>query len=632
MLEKGSSLVAKAALCGFVLLTACVLPVVTFAQTPEALQSAATVATEAGLGGETDLPTIIGRVIYVALGFVGVLLLLILLYAGYLWMTAGGDATKVEKAQAWIRNGIIGLVLIASSFAITSYILGLFGGEMGGGGIFGDGSGRARGSGFPGSAGSLGGGIIEFHAPPRDATGVPRNTAIAIQFKVPINPASMIAGWTEATSSTTVGLNSDAVKIFPTGQATRILGTAEARVRYTDDLRTFIIKPVLPLGNPTRNTGYTVRLMSGSGGIRLKDGGAAFEGGFADGYLWNFEVSTILDNTPPRVESVFPVSGGQYAPNIVVQVNFDEMIDPTSAAGIFASPAVPGRPNFQNIEVAATPNRGGAEVRPNGEFKISNHFTTVEFTTNVACGTNSCGESVYCLPFLSSVRTTVKAATLVSAATAPEAALTSGGYDGIVDLAGNSLDGNGDGTAQGSRSDDGFAAGVDHYEWTFGTGDQVNLTPPHITSISPSSMSSNIAVDAVVRADFQEVLKASSILSDNVKIVTNEPAEYADTFWFTPWQDIVTSPTFSYGRVIIDHRLFTPSPANAPWTPDYDPFILSGVQNLYQNCFNPASSVTCASRRGGGAATQVPFCCDDNPRQNGCPYPPSLVQTRTAQP
>lgn len=76
-----------------------------------------------GAVSTNQLPIIVGSLIGILLQLVGVLLLLYLIYAGFLWMTAGGDKGKVEKATTTIRNTIIGLVLIITAYSISGYIL-----------------------------------------------------------------------------------------------------------------------------------------------------------------------------------------------------------------------------------------------------------------------------------------------------------------------------------------------------------------------------------------------------------------------------------------------------------------------------------------------------------------------------
>ena len=59
-----------------------------------------------------------------------------------MWMTSAGDPEKVKKAQTTIRNAIIGLVIIASSFAIVNFVLNaLSGATQPGGGVSGLGPG-----------------------------------------------------------------------------------------------------------------------------------------------------------------------------------------------------------------------------------------------------------------------------------------------------------------------------------------------------------------------------------------------------------------------------------------------------------------------------------------------------------
>lgn len=81
------------------------------------------VGTAAKLGEPKPLTQIIGQLINVALGFLGIVLLAYLLFAGFLWMTAGGEEEKVTKAKTMIRNAIIGLIIIVAAFAISTFVL-----------------------------------------------------------------------------------------------------------------------------------------------------------------------------------------------------------------------------------------------------------------------------------------------------------------------------------------------------------------------------------------------------------------------------------------------------------------------------------------------------------------------------
>ena len=71
----------------------------------------------------TDLKQVIGQVIQIFLGFLGVIAVVLIIYAGFMWMTAGGDTAKVDKARKYIINAIIGIVIILGAYIITSYVL-----------------------------------------------------------------------------------------------------------------------------------------------------------------------------------------------------------------------------------------------------------------------------------------------------------------------------------------------------------------------------------------------------------------------------------------------------------------------------------------------------------------------------
>lgn len=74
--------------------------------------------------GQGDLKATIGSLINVALQFLGVVTVVIILYGGFKWMTAGGNEEKVGEAKRLIIAGIIGLAIILSAYAISSFVIG----------------------------------------------------------------------------------------------------------------------------------------------------------------------------------------------------------------------------------------------------------------------------------------------------------------------------------------------------------------------------------------------------------------------------------------------------------------------------------------------------------------------------
>ncbi|HEX9664391.1 MAG TPA: hypothetical protein VGA49_01065 [Patescibacteria group bacterium] len=78
---------------------------------------------EAEFGTQTDLSQIVGAIIQTFLGFLGVVALILIIYGGYMWMTAGGNEEKVKKAQTLLRNAVIGLIIISLAYAITAFVI-----------------------------------------------------------------------------------------------------------------------------------------------------------------------------------------------------------------------------------------------------------------------------------------------------------------------------------------------------------------------------------------------------------------------------------------------------------------------------------------------------------------------------
>jgi len=54
---------------------------------------------------------------------VGILAALVLMFAGLLWLTAGGNASKVDEAKKWIMAAISGLVLMLASYTLLFIII-----------------------------------------------------------------------------------------------------------------------------------------------------------------------------------------------------------------------------------------------------------------------------------------------------------------------------------------------------------------------------------------------------------------------------------------------------------------------------------------------------------------------------
>ncbi|PJE76075.1 hypothetical protein COV04_00905 [Candidatus Uhrbacteria bacterium CG10_big_fil_rev_8_21_14_0_10_48_11] len=524
-------------------------------------------ANDSGLGaGPGDLRILIARIIRALLGFLGLIAVGVVLYGGYLWMTAGGNSDRVEMAKQVLQNGAIGLVIILLAFSIVSFILNQLLGLGGGGG---------GGNNPPAppcvNCFALGNGIVEDHYPARDQRGVPRNTGMAITFREPIlvvdaattapaESAPLSKSFIKdavsrgesfnsvACPSTWCGhLNADVFDLqWDPSDGTSYQPFSNFDV-YTNDQRTFVfvLQRDKLLGLPDANTMHRATVHST---LTKSDGTPGFVA--SQTYVWSFEVSTIIDTTPPKVVDIFPWEHDVNARNSVVKVTFNEAINPISATGNTAD-------GFTNIVITATAATNSTSVT--GTFSIGNNYRTVEFISSDPCGLNSCNQKMYCLPAASTLQASAKAATLWSdddscglgqdPSNNPSRACTpateSSIFDGVVDMASNSLDGSkniehdsvgspvndaegnpllrmpsGNGTADGPPDD--------NFVWSFTTNDTIVLIGPEIIDVTPapelSESAQGVPTDAPIRARFNRELSNLTTYLDQTK---NPPVPHA---------------------------------------------------------------------------------------------------------
>ncbi len=69
-----------------------------------------------------NIPGAIGSIIGAILSFIGVIFLILMIYSGFLWMIARGNAEKVDQAKTILTEATIGLVIVVAAYAITAFI------------------------------------------------------------------------------------------------------------------------------------------------------------------------------------------------------------------------------------------------------------------------------------------------------------------------------------------------------------------------------------------------------------------------------------------------------------------------------------------------------------------------------
>ncbi len=290
------------------------------------------VAQVSGLGLQDDPTVIVARLIRTGLTLLGVIAVVIVMYGGFVWMTAGGNAERVAKAKRILLNGVIGLAIIIMSWAITTFVINALS----------EATGRTTGDdttqgGF--TLGLGGGSSSSFEVTAILPTGVLsiRNVEVQITFSKNVDQQ-------------TVDANS--IKITDANTGVDIVGTLET----SGNKITFVPSAPCPDPNTDRfcfdaNTLYNVNIddsLQSSTGIRLSCANGKCSGQFTTGDL--------VDIADPSVEATLPESGD----GVSVDALIDTQAHGTDDAGVavidFAVDgvifdSVPGTGDLTNVVV-----------------------------------------------------------------------------------------------------------------------------------------------------------------------------------------------------------------------------------------------------------------------------------------
>ena len=566
---------------------------VVFAQQPDAF-GLEQVGNTTSLGSD-DIRVTIAKIIRAALGFLGVVTLGVMSYAGYLIMTAGGNEQKVAEGKKWMINGVIGLAIILSSFGIVQFIISRLASATGfNAGLAGQ-AGAPRFDSFSGS-GSLGR-IIADHYPGRNQTGVKRNTKIVVTFNEAIDPASVVddtngngifgdciqpqAGDAFSWERHCDHIKVQSVRIAKEGDVNTLWQAAGLALREGEngEVFTFTFRPFENLGSDVENVWHTVRLIGGQDGIKKVSGENVFANSRSDYYEWRFETDTTIDTEPPYVVRVVPGKGRTVSKNHILQIHFSEAMDPTQVQGRLAENSA-----FTNIVLS---NQGAI-----GNWRIVNGYRTVEFLSDEACGQNSCGDEVYCLPvngdsevYTALIRTARRIAGTFEAVP----------FSGAMDMAGNALDGDGDKDLTDGKPEPVGARNIletelvaDNHVWSFLVQNKVELTAPYVQQVTPGIDAESIIGEDPVSIAFSTGMWFSTLRNVSLEEFSAEANRDADVrekiqamddMWFKNDVDVEAEKTI----LTVSHREFGPNNLDL----FYFPSVPSTVKDLTQNCVYP---------------------------------------------
>jgi hypothetical protein len=254
-------------------------------------------------------------IINIVLSFLGLIAVIIVIYGGFVWMTSGGDADKINKAKKIFKNGLIGLVIILLSWGIVVWVLGMFNGGGGTSNI----TDPVKPPFEPGW-GVIGSCTLESVYPEPNQKEVPRNTSIIISFKEVLDLNSVCVTEKGGDISCACGstdcqdwINPNNIKIEASHQENNLIN---AKAQLTEDQKTIVVVPQEFLGTSNHFTDYIVAIS----GFLKDDGNNMFQTCSYDQFSWTFEVSDIIDLSPPKVISagIFPPPDNERDNQIIV--------------------------------------------------------------------------------------------------------------------------------------------------------------------------------------------------------------------------------------------------------------------------------------------------------------------------
>lgn len=80
-----------------------------------------------GTGYATDFGKMFSSILNVVMLIAAILVFAYLIFGGIQWITSGGDKSKAEEARNKITAAIIGLIIVAASYAVINLVVNFLG-------------------------------------------------------------------------------------------------------------------------------------------------------------------------------------------------------------------------------------------------------------------------------------------------------------------------------------------------------------------------------------------------------------------------------------------------------------------------------------------------------------------------
>lgn len=256
---------------------------------------------EVPLIGKANIQTIVVRIIQIVLSLLGIIALGLIIWAGFLWMTAAGVEEKISKAKKILIGAIIGLVIVFSSWAITFFLI------------------RALTEATSPSSSRPPGPPPEL--PEREffiTSVIPKENAIGV-----FRNSQVIANFNKYLKEESINPNSVIIKKTLTGEVVKgSLSVKNNSLKFIPETSCLEKESCYCF---EANTQYTVNIKSGGKGVLSYKDDQLFQD-----KIWSFTTSDLLDLEKPVVYDYYPTSPPDVPRNSQIQVVFSKEIDPLS--------------------------------------------------------------------------------------------------------------------------------------------------------------------------------------------------------------------------------------------------------------------------------------------------------------
>lgn len=110
-----------AVLVSSLIVASLIAPAVTLAYTLSFDDSANTLATTTQLGTR-DPAGIVFTIVNTGLIFLGMVTVIIVIVAGFMWLLAAGTEEKITKAKDLLKGAVVGLIIVLMSYGLAQYV------------------------------------------------------------------------------------------------------------------------------------------------------------------------------------------------------------------------------------------------------------------------------------------------------------------------------------------------------------------------------------------------------------------------------------------------------------------------------------------------------------------------------